>query len=239
MRVARPGPWLLITLLALTQVPAHGEQVTPPPAKPVEAIGAILDAFKDHSLVALSDAHGNKQAHEFLLSLIRHPRFASTVNDIVVEFGTSRYQDVADRFVGGEDIPYATLRKAWQDAVQPSPAHDIPHAEDVFRTVRAVNAALPRDRHIRLVLGDPPIKWEEIRTPADHDKWGPMRDWFAAALIQVEVTREAAPRIDCLWPRPLCAPEPREQLRHDRLARAIDRQPDRALEPNESLFGLA
>ena len=43
------------------------------------------------------------------------PRFATVVNDIVVEFGSSRYQAVMDRFVSGGEVPYAELRKAWQD----------------------------------------------------------------------------------------------------------------------------
>ncbi len=81
----------------------------------MDAIPAILDAFRDHSLVALSDAHGNQQAHEFLLSLIRHPRFATTVNDLVVEFGSARYQDFMDRFVRGEEVPDRELRRVWRD----------------------------------------------------------------------------------------------------------------------------
>jgi hypothetical protein len=162
-------------------------QQTASPAVPVEAIGGILDAFRSHQIVALSDAHGNEQAHAFLVSLIRDPRFAATVNDIVVEFGSARYQDVIDRFVRGDDVPHGTLRLVWQDTTQPSAAGDLPINEDFFRVVRAVNGALPRERQLRVLLGDPPIDWSKIRSREDHFKWIEMRDAYPAALIQLEV----------------------------------------------------
>src|SRR5580700_9329662 len=56
-------------------------------AVPIRPIPAILDAFRSHAIVALGDDHGNEQLHAFRLALIRNPRFADTVNDIVVEFG--------------------------------------------------------------------------------------------------------------------------------------------------------
>lgn len=65
--MARPGPTAL------------------PPAKPVEPIEAILDAFKTHNVVALDEgSHGNEQGHAFRLALLRDPRFPDPVNDIVV-----------------------------------------------------------------------------------------------------------------------------------------------------------
>ncbi|HEY7474347.1 MAG TPA: hypothetical protein VH679_05010, partial [Vicinamibacterales bacterium] len=136
---------------------------------------------------ALTDAHGNEQAHRFLLSLIRDPRFAAIVNDIVVEFGSARYQDVIDRFVRGEDVPHDSLRKVWQDTTQPSAAADLPLHEDFFRAVRAINAPLPRDRQLRVLLGDPPIDWDSVQNREDHFKWIEMRDAYPAALVQLEV----------------------------------------------------
>jgi hypothetical protein len=66
-------------------------------AVPVEPIAAIVDAFRSDRIVALGDNHGNEQGHKFRLSLIRDPRFAAAVDDIVVEFGSARYQDLMDR----------------------------------------------------------------------------------------------------------------------------------------------
>ena len=87
-------------------------------AKPVEPIGAIIDAFRTHSLVALGDPHVNEQIQTLRLALIRDPRFAATVNDIVVEFGNARYQSTIDRFIRGDEVPATVLRHVWQDTTQ-------------------------------------------------------------------------------------------------------------------------
>jgi hypothetical protein len=95
----------------------YGQEVSSPqPAFPVNAITAILDAFRSHSVVALGEGpHGNEQGHAFRLALIREPRFPGAVNDILVEFGSGRYQDLMDRFVSGADVAQKDLRHVWQD----------------------------------------------------------------------------------------------------------------------------
>jgi hypothetical protein len=159
---------------------------TPPPSVPVEPIGAILDAFRSHPVVALGEgSNANEQGHAFRLALIRDPRFAATVNDIVVECGNSRYQEVMDRFVRGEDVPYDSLRRVWQDTTQPDTNWDPPIYEELFRAVRAVNASLPKERQLRVLVGDPPIDWAVIRTAKDYGPWD--RDGHPAGLIRTEV----------------------------------------------------
>src|SRR5262245_31789557 len=89
------------------------------PATPLEVIPAILDAFRTHRIVSFPGGHtdGNEVQAQ-LRALIRDPRFASTVNDIVVEFGGSRYQDLMDRYVRGDDVSESAVRVAWLNAVQ-------------------------------------------------------------------------------------------------------------------------
>ena len=160
----------------------------PRPAIPREPIAAIIDTFKTHALVALGEgSHGNEQGHRFRLSLIRDPRFAATVNDIAVESGTARYQDVMDRFVAGENVPDDVLRRAWQDTTQPTAIWDLPIYEELFRTVRGVNASLPRERRLRVLLGDPAIDWDAIASVADLNKFAGSRDLHAADVIRREV----------------------------------------------------
>jgi hypothetical protein len=153
-------------------------------AVPVDPIPAILDAFRSHDVVALGDAHGTVQAQAFLKALVRDPRFAATVNDIVVEFGNARYQSLVDRFVTGVDVSPDSLREVWRNTTV---ANELPVDEDFIRTVRAVNAALPAARRVRVLLGDPPIDWTAVRDRADHFRWFAMRDSYPAALIQTEV----------------------------------------------------
>jgi hypothetical protein len=174
-------------LAAIALALAAASSQAPPPAVPVDAISGIIEAFQAHHIVALSDAHRDERAHAFLLSLVRDPRFSAVVDDIVVEFGTARYQDVMDRFVRGEDVPYNTLRRVWQDATMPHGANDYPINEEFFRVIRTLNATLPPDRRLRVLLGEPPIDWDNVRTRDDHSKWLAMRDAFPAALIQTEL----------------------------------------------------
>lgn len=141
------------------------------PAEPVDPVSAILDAFRTHDVVALCDGgHGCEQAYDFRVALIRDPRFADVVNDIVVESGNSLYQEMMDRFISGEGVPDKDLRRAWQDTTQPHAVWDKPVFEGLFREVRAVNAALPGDRQIRVLLGDPPIDWSKIASAEDHHR---------------------------------------------------------------------
>ena len=176
----------LVLLVAIT--PTRGQvPVSAPPARPVEPIAAIVEAFKTHPLVALGEgSHGNEQGHRFRLALVRDPRFADSVTDIVVESGSARYQDEMDRFVRGEDVPYEMLRRAWEDTTQPTPLWDLPIYEEFFRTVRDVNASLPIARKLRVLLGDPPVDWTDVQSTRDLNKWG-SRDSHAVELIRQHV----------------------------------------------------
>jgi hypothetical protein len=51
----------------------------------------------------------------------------------------------------------------------------------------ATSSSLPRERPLRVLLGDPPIEWESVRTFEDVLKWGDARDLYAADLIRREV----------------------------------------------------
>ena len=176
---------LAASALALAQ--RSGAAAPERPIKPVEPVRAILDALKSHDIVALDEGrHGNEQAHKLRLALIRHPTFARNVNDIVVEFGSARYQDVMDRYIRGEDVPARELRHVWQDTTQHA-VWDVPIFEDFFRAVRQVNQSLATNRQLRVLLADPPIDWTEVKTAPDHFKWLRMRDTHGAELIQREV----------------------------------------------------
>jgi len=138
--------------------------------------------------VALGEGpHGNEQGHAFRLALIRDPRFAARVNDIVIESGSARYQDYVDRFVRGEEVADVFLRAARENTVTPTPAWDRPIYDELFRAVRDVNRSQPPDRQLRILLGDPPIVWNEVRNADDYRSWLMRRDSHPAEVIQREV----------------------------------------------------
>jgi hypothetical protein len=167
-----------IPVLALAEQP-------PRPAVPIDAVTGILDAFKTHQVVMLPGGFGASRA-ALLDRLLRDPRFQATVSDVVVEYGSSRYQDVMDRYIRGEDVPYEDLRQAWQDVPTPT-GSDSPLVEDFYRNVREINASLPAARRLRVLLGEPPLDWRHVRTAADHRKWTIVRDGYTADLIRREV----------------------------------------------------
>ena len=90
-----------------------------PRATPVDPVGAIVEAFQSHSIVTLSDPHGNQRVLAFLLTVLRDPRIHQIVNDVVVENGNARYQGSMDRYARGEDVPHAELRQVWENTTQP------------------------------------------------------------------------------------------------------------------------
>jgi len=182
---------IVLAWLSITGVPNGAQQATvPTPAVPVDPIGAILDAFSSHSIVALSEGtHGNEQSLAFRLSLIRDPRFALRVNDIVLEGPNSRYQDVMDRYVRGENVPVESLRRVWDDTTQqqaggPMWTGEVP---EIYRGVRQLNMSLPPEHKLRILLADPPIDWDQIHAKREPAKWIALRDTFPAELIEREV----------------------------------------------------
>jgi hypothetical protein len=185
--------WLAVSFavfLATTVSKAAQQGASPKPAIPIEPISAILDAFRSHDVVALGEGdHGNEQGHAFRLSLIRDPRFPVAVNDIVVETGNALYQDVMDRFVHGESVSEESLRRVWQNTTQPFTTFDSPIYEEFFREVRSVNISLPRDRQLRVLLGDPPVDWSRVQGP-DFSEWKTamaQRDSHPTAVVRREV----------------------------------------------------
>jgi hypothetical protein len=159
----------------------------PKPAVPLDPIAAILEAFKNHDIVALGEPHGNEQAAAFRVALVRDPRFADVVNDIVLEAGNSRYQDTVDRFVNGQDVPGPTLRQAWQNTTVANFVWERSIYEQFVRAVREVNLPLATQRRLRLLLGDPPIDWNDVRTADDLVKWLLQRDASAVNTIRDQV----------------------------------------------------
>jgi hypothetical protein len=170
---------------AFAQSPAAVKEATP-----VDPVMAVLDAFRTHRLVALDEGdHTNLQGYAFRMALIHNPQFAGLVNDIVVEAGNSRYQDVMDKFLAGENVPYDTLRHVWQDTTSGfSDAWAQPIYEEFYRAVRALNSGLPPERRMRVLLGDPPIDWATAKSLADITVGGlSARDDVPVELIRREV----------------------------------------------------
>jgi hypothetical protein len=128
------------------------------------AVDGVMSAFQTHPLVGMCDWHGLAQEEDFYVDLIRDPRFAKEVGNVVVEFGGAAQQETIDRYIDGQDVPYEQLRRIWNETVGWIPTVTRLGYLNFFAQVRAVNQNLkPADR-IHVWLGNPPIDWSKINT---------------------------------------------------------------------------
>ena len=178
---------LLLPLVAIALLPSSNAAEAKPPV-PIDPIEGILRQFESHDVVALSEGrHNNEQAHAFRLQLIRDPKFSEIVNDIVVESGNARYQSLIDRYMQGEPIPRDQLQHVWQDTTVANEVWDVPIYEEFFRAVRELNTGRPSIRRVRVLLGDPPIDWDRIKSRTEWLQWLGQRDSYPASLVEREV----------------------------------------------------
>jgi len=190
MSSERGRMFALVVAISVSGMPGRvvSQETAAGPALPLDPIETILEAFKTHKVVALGEGrHGNEQGHAFRLSLLRDPRFAMVVNDIVVECGSGLYQATMDRFVNGEDVPQEALQHAWQDTTITTSACERPIYEEFYRAVRAVNASLSPEHRLRVLLGDAPIDWSRVKTQADVHRWGLQKGPHGADVVLKEV----------------------------------------------------
>jgi hypothetical protein len=145
----------LVALLAAAAVPPGAEPV------PVDGRTGILAAPRP--LVAFLETHGSEEQHRFLRSLVEDDRFGRAFDDVVVEFGSARYQVTIDRYVRGERVSAASLARVWTRTTQTSGVWNAPVYRDFFAAVRRANLQRPPEERVRVLLGDPTIDWRRIR----------------------------------------------------------------------------
>ena len=155
-------------------------------APPKPAIEAVLDLFEKYPVVALGMSHRQQDEADFSLELIRNPRFAERVNDVVVECGNALYQGVLDRYIEGGDVPLEKLRLVWRNTTQMAACEPRQHKE-LLDAVREVNRRLPAGKKIRVLAGDPPVDWDKIRTAEDFAPFMMQRDPHFAGVVEKEV----------------------------------------------------
>jgi len=173
-------------ILAITSL--HGAQTKSRAAPTVRpAIDGILAAFEKHPLVGIGDAHSLAQQEDFFADLIRNPRFAKEVGNVVVEFGTATHQDILDRYTNGDAVSFAELRSVWSDTVGAEPTVTGLGYANFFAQVRTTNLSLPPEQRIRVWLGEPVLDWATVKTEEDIRPAMAQRDSYPAAIIKREI----------------------------------------------------
>jgi hypothetical protein len=182
------------------------ESVTPADR---ELADTVLEAFTRHRLVGVGESHGLQNHHDALQMLLTDRRLPGVVDDVVVEFGNARYQDTVDLFVAGELVADAELRAVWRNTTQsPRQTWDAPVYEQFYRTVRAVNRALPAGRRIRVLLGDPPLDWAAVTEGSGMGAFLAQRDAHAASVVEQQVLAKGRRALVCYGAGHLVHPDP-------------------------------
>lgn len=156
--------------------------------KRLPAVDAVIEATRRYPLVALGEFHQLQEWHQFMAALLERHELADAVDDIVVEFGNARYQEVADRFVVGlKPVEFDELSQIWRNAG--SVLWDAPVYEQFFRHVREVNEQLPSEQRLRVLLGGPDVDYYAVRSAADTRELakGDRGDAFFADVVDREV----------------------------------------------------
>lgn len=156
-------------------------------ATPSQAVSDVMALFRQTPLVAIGEAHGLNELHAFLRTLIADPAFGRTVQDIVVEFGNAKYQAVADAFVLDQRVvTLAELRQVWRNTTQSAyNTWDAPIYEQFFRAVRTANQRRPAHQApLRVLLGDPPIDWNVVRSMQDYAAFTDRDGFYAETVLK-------------------------------------------------------
>ena len=173
-------------LCAALIVGAHARG-TPTPAVPLEPVAAMVDAFRTHAVVAVTAGHG--EVARLCLRAAAHSRSAPDRRH-----QRHRHRR-GERPVSGRRRPLRPRRERADGVAPPRLARHHPAGARLrsavggvlHQAMRGINASLPAARKVRVLLGDPPIEWEKVKTPEEHRQWIEMRDTFPADLIQREV----------------------------------------------------
>jgi len=146
----------LATLLSVTAIAAPSVDVVP----------AIARAFDTHAVIQLGELHRSLQIHAFIQQMLRDPRFICRADDVVVEFGNSRLQKLADIYASGGMLTEPQVASMYRETSVPL-TWNTPVYRAVYDTIRDINQQNLCARPIRIVLADAPLDWSKVKTVKD------------------------------------------------------------------------
>jgi hypothetical protein len=153
-----------------------------------QTIAAIAKEFDTHAVIQLGELHRSLQIHTFIQQMLRDPRFICRADDVVVEFGNSRLQRLADIYGAGGDLTEAQIQSMWRETSVPL-TWNTPVYRAVYEAVRGVNGQHLCRHPVRIVLADAPLDWSKIRTTKDLEPFAD-RDTAMAETVEREVLRK-------------------------------------------------
>ncbi len=167
--------------------PDQPVRVTTQPSDPGQT---LLSLFTRYRFVALGELHYNQEIWDLVDDLVRQPGFADRVSTVGFEGGNSAYQDLMDRYVNGEAVTEAEIKKVWRNNTQNTTTFDAPVYLRFLNRIRDLNQRLPAAKKVRVLLMDPPIDWQTVKSRADRDKFALQRQDNMEKVIEAEVYQQ-------------------------------------------------
>lgn len=159
--------------------------VSPVSARSRGAVGEIARQFDRHPLIMIGELHRGIETHAFLQQLLRDPRFICKADDVVVEFGNSRLQALADSYASGGEVSESQLQSLWRETAVPL-TWNSPVYRQIYETVRDINRQHLCAHPLRILLGDPPLDWSKVHTARELEAFSD-RDASYADVVEREV----------------------------------------------------
>ena len=173
------APFGIASLLSL------GLGAAAPADRATTAIAQIAKQFDTHSVIQLGELHRSLQIHSFIQRMLRDPRFVCRVDDVVVEFGNSRLQKLADIYMSGGALSETQVQSMWRETSVPL-VWNTPVYRAVYDTVRDIDREHLCPHPVRLVLADAPLDWSKVKTAQDLEAFAD-RDTAMADTVEREV----------------------------------------------------
>ena len=143
----------------------------------------ILQTFKTYNIIGISENHAQINSNDFYLKLLSNKDFQNTVKVIIVEFCSTGYQDILDKYIAGDNVGYDEVKTAWRETGQNIDGlWERPIYFNLLKKVREVNSTLPKEKRIRVLAGDPAIDWKSVNTREDYNSYSNKRDFPPAEL---------------------------------------------------------
>lgn len=127
-----------------------------------------MTAFQEHQIVAIGENHGHLEFHDWVLDFLASDDARAAIDDIVVEWGNALYQDLIDRYVDGDEVPFDSVSLAWRNTiVSPNTVWDAPVYRQFFLRIREMNMSGVAAKRYRVILADTPVDWNQIESRED------------------------------------------------------------------------
>ncbi|MEQ8945952.1 MAG: hypothetical protein RIC90_00680 [Balneola sp.] len=143
-----------------------------------------VELLNEAQVIAFSEVHNMSSDDHYILSVLDSDEFVEKINDIAIEAANSSYQQLLDEYlIGLKKINKEELKIIWKNSSQLGVAES-PFYERLIEKVRDINSRKSHQERIRMIAGDHPINWEEIKSFEVYKKYLNRDTHYANVVIE-------------------------------------------------------